>query len=504
MTLKYGQYKRLNYSLKSLGILFCLTFCVFLQSSTTHYSPMLRYYLLQEELKSSYQGLWPAAKEGSDVALDALARLAEVNGDVHWLEKAASLNSLYAQVALGNITEGEQQIYWWRQASNNGHGPSQFELSLSVESTQQRIRYLEQAALNEHIPAIIALSKYYYEENDANNALRWLGKASQYDHTNILKLAKILWQQGEYKSATEAFERASEKDPAAKIYFTTIKNVARQSLGILSKPSSPIGDVCAQHLQFVATSLESAVQASTFKNRFDQDARLAQLPICIKPVIWLADNELSCELVEHRKVCDLTKLAELAFSPSYTHLVFFLNEGKGYVENGAMYLDEADTYSVFVHELAHFVGFVDEYAVSSSLALQYCNESDAPNLIVSANEDLYDEETFQMWKAYNQKLQRVQTSASHDYSKQGATEFESSLQIGQSRTCASLGKKSYKPSSKLTFMQYHDTNYIPPIYLMMWQDLLDKHYHSIAVSAVFKQQAEQIENDSAAAHWASY
>jgi hypothetical protein len=496
--------KLFNLSLKSLGLLFCLLLCILLQSSSTHYSPLLRHYLLQEELRSSYQGLWPAAKEGSEVALDALARLAEVNEDEYWLEKAASLDSLYAQLALARLSEAKEQIYWWQQAANNGHGPSQFELSLTVQSTQERIRYLEQAALNEHVPAIIALSKYYYEENDVNNALRWLGKASQYDHTNMFRLAKMLWRQGSYYEATETFKRASIQDPIAKTYSDTLDTTPQQSLSILSETSLPLNEECAQQLQFVANSLDSAVQANDFKAKFEQDARLAKLPICIKPLVWLAKDELSCKLVDHRNMCDLSKIAKRSFSPDYTHLVFFLNEGKAYVQNGVMYLDEADPYSVFVHELAHFVGFVDEYAVSSDLASQYCYESNAPNLLLSSDENFYDDATFKMWQGYHSALLEQNIARTADMPDAQETIIQSSLQVGQSRTCASLDEKSYKPSRKLTFLQYHDTNYIPAIYLMMWQDLLQKHYHSIAVSVAFREQAKLIGNETAAAYWAKF
>ena len=492
-----------NLSLKSLGLLLCVMLCIFLQSSSTHYSPLLRYYLMQEELSSSYQGLWPAAREGSDIALDALARLADVNDDKYWLKKAASLNSLHAQLALARLSEPTDKIYWWQQAAINGHGPSQFELSLTVQSTEERIRYLEQSALNEHVPAIIALSKYYYEENDVDNALRWLGKASDYDHTNIFRLAKMLWRQGGYDEATEAFKRASISDPLAEIYSQTLDITPRRALSILSEPSGPLNDECSQLIQFVALSLDSAVQANGFKAKFEQDARLSELPICIKPLVWLAKDELSCQLVDHRNICDLSDIAERTFSPDYTHLVFFMNEGKAYVQNGVMYLDEADTYSVFVHELAHFVGFVDEYAVSSALASQYCNESNAPNLIVSTDEDFYDDKTFQMWQSYHKELVD-ETIADMTINNKKETVLQSTLQVSQSRTCASLDIKSYKPSSKLTFMQYHDANHIPPIYLMMWQDLLKKHHHSIAVSAVFREQALVLDKQRVADYWANF
>jgi tetratricopeptide (TPR) repeat protein len=477
-----------------------------LQSSATHYFPILQYYLLQEKFTSSYQGLWPAAKEGSDVALSTLARRASKNKDIYWLKKAASLKSLHAQLTLSKLTKGDEQIFWWDQAGNNGHGPSQFELSLSARSTQQRMQYLEKAAMNDHMPAIIALSKYYYEQNDASNALKWLYKASQFDHTSIFRMAKILWDQGKYEEATEAFERASINDYVANAYFDTIKNTPRQSLSILGQSSLALSDQCSQQLQFVATSLDSAVQASTFKKQYELDMSLNSLPICIGPIIWLAENELMCRLVGYRKVCDLTRLAEVAFTPAYTHLVFFLNEGKGYVQNGIMYLDEADTYTVFVHELAHFVGFVDEYAVSSSLATQYCNSSKAPNLVVGAKADFGENKTFQMWQTYNQALLTSQDSTFNysNVSDEATPNHNKPIEISQSSTCAALDIKSYKPSNELTFMQFHDIRLIPPLYLMMWQDLLKQHHQSIAVSQAFKLQAQQNANETAFEHWARF
>jgi len=499
MTHKAWQYKLKNLSLQLSGLTVCVVLCFSLYSSTTHYSPVLRYYLLQEELASSYEGLWPAAKDGSDLALDALAKLAEAYEDIYWLEKAASLNSLYAQLALGRLSEGETQIQWWRRAASNGHGPSQFELSLSVESTKQRIRYLEQAALNEYAPAIIALSKYYYEENDASNALRWLGKASKYDHSNIFRMAKMLWYQGNYLEATKTFKHASEKDYVAKAYYSTIQNTPRQALSALTK-AAPLPNSCAQQLQFVATSLNSAVQATTFKKQFEKDDRLARLPICIKPVIWLDDNELECKLDEQRQKCDLTALATRSFTPSYTHLVFFLNEGKGYVHNGIMYLDEADKYTVFVHELAHFVGFVDEYAVASSLASQYCYAGSAPNLLVSADTNLYQNDMFRKWQGYTKHVNVTDEMASAP----NASGLNLPIEVGPSRTCASLDLQSYKPSNELTFMEYHDTNNIPPLYLMMWRDLLTQRHQSIVVSETFKQLAQEAGEVNSAAYWANF
>jgi hypothetical protein len=506
MTIKVWRNKLNDTWLKTITVSVCLVLCVLLYSSTTHYSPMLRHYILQEDQQDSYQGLWPAAKEGSAAALNALAKLAAINSDFFWLKKAASLQNLRAQLALAELSQGKDKVFWWRQAAINGHAPSQFELSLLVDNTKQRIRYLEQAAMNEHTPAIIALSKYYYENGDPNNALRWLRKATEFDESSTFKLARMLWKKGYKGQAELAFISASASNSIALEYVKTLNTISPKKLLVLINKTLPIPEQCAQQLQFVATSLDTAVQAQRFKYAFEQDQRLRALPICIKPVVWLAPNELRCELVGNRKECDLSAVAKQTFMPSYTHLVFFLDEGKAYVHNGAMYLDEADTYSVFVHELAHFVGFVDEYAVSIGLAQQYCYQTNAPNLLLSDNTDLYQQETFQMWQVYYKELmtaQAITLSEAVDENNAGEGAM-SSLKIGASRTCASLNLKTFKPSSQLTFMEYHDTANIPPIYLLMWKDLLEQNHHGVAVSALFESNAKRVNNLNATQYWSSF
>jgi hypothetical protein len=463
---------------------------------------MLRYYILQDDLQSSYRGLWPAAKTGSQDALDSLALLAADHEDIYWLKKAASLHSLHAQLSLVTLVESPDKIHWLQQAAINGHGPSQFELSLLVDSSTERMRYLEQAALNQYGPAIIALSKYYFESDDTGSALRWLRKAAEVDNHSAMKLAKMLWKHGLENEAKGAFEKASTVNPLATQYLKAINLHPRKRLTSLASKSGAINQNCSQQLQFVATSIDSAVQAKAFKDKFTKDARLESLPICISPITWLDKNQLRCELVDNRKHCDLIKLARKSFIPNYTHLVFFLDEGKAYVNNGAMYLDTADTYSVFVHELAHFAGFVDEYAVSKELAKQYCFIGKAPNLAVINDEQLSDNESFQSWQRYHHELTTATLNMTA-YRKNDSADTPS-LAISPSRTCSALNVKSYKPSKKLTFMEYHDTRNIPPLYLLMWSDILEQTHQAHAVSALFEESAKASNKQQSAEYWSNF
>lgn len=504
---KRWRYNIATHPRKRIGIFVFLMSCFFLQSSVTHKLLVPSFNAIEEIQNPNYSLFWTAAKQGSTEAVEALVYLAKQDQERLWLEKAASLNSLQAQLTLVKDSSGQDQIHWLKQAASNGHAHSQYLLSLRADSNQQKIHYLEQAGNNGHRLSIILLSRYYYDLGDAVNALKWLRLASKVDDSNIFRIGKMLWQQGNYEQATMAFKNASHNHSIANTYSDAIKNTQRQPLSKLAQKLQGLNENCAQQLQFVATSLDSLVQAISFRKQFKQDRQLSQLPICINKVVWLDENELSCEKMSERKVCDLTELASQSFTPSYTHLVLFLDEGKGYVQNGVMYLDEADAYTVFVHELAHFVGFVDEYSVPSTLASQYCFNSSAPNLLVSESKELQNEEIYLQWQIYNQRL-RVEEgrstgseNATNDDDSNTKIYKYDSVDLSPSLTCASLGKNSYKPSSKFTFMQYHDSGYIPSLYLLMWRQLLEKHHHSFAVSQAFKLQAQKMANYDAVDHW---
>ncbi|MGB3726177.1 MAG: hypothetical protein WA981_10460 [Glaciecola sp.] len=464
--------------------------------SATHNHRVLQHYILANELSIAYAGLWPAAKKGSADAMSALVRLSAHYKDEHWLKKAASVNHLPAILAL--VTQAEtakDRITWWRRAARLQHAPSQFELALVEVDPQKRLGYLSQSAELDHQPAIIAFAKYWYDSGSVDKAITWLKKAANVDALSAFKLARLLWQQQQYVQASEYFEQAAQTLPEAKRYLTTIKNKPSTEILALSNPLNvTLKAQCAQQLQFVATSLNSAVQAQAFAERFKNDERFSDVNICLNPITWFTADALHCEQYQFRQQCDFTSLATTTFEPNYTHLVLFLPTGTAYVHKGIMYLDQADTYSVFVHELAHLVGFVDEYAVGSELASQYCYEGEAPNLVLDDNRATSPQ--YQQWLAFNQ-AQSLQ-GMSNDTSPYDSTVH--SLQVAPSRTCNKLNIKTLKPASKITFLEHHDTEYIPPLYLTLWAHNLQQTYQNIAVAEHFYWHAVEHELLTAN-HW---
>lgn len=501
----------------------CVLISTILCSSSTHSSILLHYFSLPS-LQASYSGLWPAAKNGSQQALTVLSKRAAQHKDEYWLIKAASLNNLTAQLALADLNTGTSKENWWRQAAKNGHAPSQFELSLVVDSPAQRLSFLEASALGNYAPAVIALGKHYYETNQIDKALKWLSKASVLDKRSTLKLARMQWLHGQKEAATASFKIAAEDLVEARMSLRAIQSLKRKtidSLAIDYTTEYQSNLACAQSLQFVATTLDTAVQAIKFKDKFEQDIRLTSLPICIEPIVWLKPNQLQCTESNSRKNCDLSKIAEQKFTPKYTHIVLFLENGKAYVYNGVMYLDKVDTYSVFVHELAHFAGFVDEYQVSPDLAENYCqsgNAGGALNLAIATNDEIYTHPRYLFWKRQNKRINdkkahelptqpyiiSIESREDNAKANKSTDDYEPSLlQISPSNTCKKLGVQAYKPSSSITFMEFHDVENIPELYRYMWLERLEQTAKEVAIADAFAQYAADTGNQLQMLYWRS-
>lgn len=472
--------------------------------------------------------LWfKSAMRGNVVAANKLLASAKQKNNAYWLAQIARLPAPMPQIdnqqnetdSLLLIVKSEaaftlamqskderEQIYWFTQASNFNDPRGQFELSLLLKDDKKRLSLLTASANSAYAPAIITLAKYYRQnliiaspasnaasdqslsrEKSQNLALHWLQKAAVYDGTSAFDLGLLQWQLGKPAESRESFKLAANSGSSKGAdYLAALSNQLEISINELFLPNSTAvnyakSNACAQQLQFVGSDLQAVVRANQIKTQFEQDERFNDISICINAVAWVPPESLLCrtQSVRNRIKCDLSAFAEVMQTPAFTHLVVFAQAGKAYVQRGVMYLDQADQYSVFVHELAHFASFVDEYALSSPLANIQCAAKKAPNLIVEDELGQLDQTKIQLWQ---------NASAG-------------SLSISLSKTCSRLDKVSFKPSADITFLEHHDTDNIPPLYLQLWQQQINKHPKYIEVAREFLHIAQRNQLDDAIVHW---
>jgi len=238
---------------------------------------------------------------------------------------------------------------------------------------------------------------------------------------------------------------------------------------------------CKQKLLFVTPDIGSLPQAEYFRSRFAQDPRLSSLSICIYDVTWFDPIDLSCNenwQQSGRLGCQLLSLAKKLKNVPFTHLVMFANKGKANVHNGIMFLDRKDTYDVFIHELAHFSGFIDEYPLSKELAKRVCAGVDAPNIVFKQVEQAEVDRHY--WQSIG---------------------MQNSTQLFTARTCDNHPSQAFKASKQLTFMEYHDTAFIPVHYLTAWQRQLQTTPNQPSAHINFAQLYEQSNNLSESQFW---
>jgi hypothetical protein len=299
-----------------------------------------------------------------------------------------------------------------------------------------------------------------------------------------------LWRDKKYQQASQEFSivgtqyLSADMQSLTRLYQYHAEAFNKNQHFDFMQQVSTLPDTCKQKILFVTPNIESLAQAKYYKKRFSQDSRLSSLPICIYDVTWFDPVDIICEeswQQSGRLGCQLLSLAEkLKTLPSltFTHLVIFADKGKANVHNGIMFLDRMDTYDVFIHELAHFSGFIDEYPLSQGLAKRVCAGVDAPNIVFKQAEQLHVDKTY--WQSIS---------------------LQNSTDIFAARTCDNHPNQAFKTSNQLTFMEYHDTAYIPAHYLTAWQRQLQKTSNLPSAHVNFAQLYEQSRNLSESQFW---
>jgi hypothetical protein len=430
--------------------------------------------------------LFLASQQGHDDALSLLQQYASQNSQRHWLKLAADLGSAESQYQLAMaLDDPQQQQSYMDKAAQQGHPAAQYEMSLLAGQSKVKLIWLEKSAEQNYLSAQVSLYQWWLLQQDFAKAMPWLTMAAQRDGPSAIILAKQQWRSGAHNDAIDSFLQAQSLGEAeALVYLEHIRQfwsatdsatLAANGKPLLQRPN------CSMRLQFIATSLDSAVQANKFLTQFGHDPNLQALPICINPLILLDQSRLNCKAnwaSSQRISCEIGALAEVASQVEFSHAVVFAKMGKANVHNGLMYLDLADTYQVFIHELAHFAGFVDEYPISAKMANRVCTDNSAANLLFVPQSD--------MQFAHTEDDVSAVSPLSHALIK--------------SRTCDNHSAQAFKLSADLTFMEFYDRP-VPPLYVDIWRQRLEGRTELIPFYVNIAQHYENKQNYSESALW---
>lgn len=428
--------------------------------------------------------LWQAVQQDNTQAKRELITYSEANQNEYWLQQLVLLGDAEAAWALYLMLGEEQASDRFMRIAARGNVPeAQFNFAFSTDDPTKRKTWLLRAAQQDYAPAQAALADWYLLMGETEEARPWLLKTAQRYPKKAFELGRLLWAKDQDKAMTWLNYAADKNEPRAKRLVSVISRYSNFNT-TLAKPEWRTNKVCQQRIQPLASSLNSIAHADTLYQRFSSDQRLKNIDICVAKPIWLQGNSLNClssNRNNHRITCNLAPFADLIDRIDATHVVIVVDEGKANTHNGVIYLDTSDTYSVFVHELAHFAGFIDEYELSRSMAEVYCSQFDAPNLVYQdSNQDFVPEERTELWRW-----------------------LEPDVVMSPSKTCRAVAVETYKPTTDMTFLEHHDTGNIPTIYRKLWQHALYVERYQRPIYINFAQTFQRLNQPEKARYWAN-
>lgn len=235
--------------------------------------------------------------------------------------------------------------------------------------------------------------------------------------------------------------------------------------------TSDIGS-CEKSVTFFATSVQDIQQIRDHLNAIKNHTLLSI--VCPSEVRYLPISVLDC-LMEPKQaiLCNEKIFSHFKQQVKTDYLAVMLPVGGANVHQGILYFDRQDSPQVLIHELAHFVGFVDEYPLRKNHQVcQPTGKAAGQNVIVF--EDSYTSLNREQllaklpWGAYIKSTTPLWTL------KQGRKLLGTpSAYVGEvglffSETCINNPTFAYKPILKKSFMRYFEMD-IPKLY----QALLD-------------------------------
>ncbi|MDO6693591.1 hypothetical protein Q4574_09870 [Aliiglaciecola sp. 3_MG-2023] len=433
-----------------------------------------------------YSPLFMAAKQKHAGALERLSTLAIEQNQVYWIQKSAEIGSIDALLFLAAHTaDTDTKKHYLTRAAKLGDSESQFQLALFASTTSAKVRLLENAASSGHKKAIVSLYYLLNQLGTTDEDNQWLSKAAELNPHLTRVYAALLWnhQSPEVSFQWLANQSDNQEGNVQKLTQDLVANIEsmrwQETHQRRSTNDGMKQPLCAMKIQFIAGSLQAITQIDEFSERFQSDPRFRSFPICFNSPVWLAPDDLACSGEKQQPLsCSLQTVSELASSTDFTHAIVIADRGVANVHNGVMFLDKEDDYKVFLHELAHFAGFIDEYEIDELVAKKLCLSGQAPNLVYAANKPLISGTEFAQYQNKYEKIVLTKTA-----------------------TCDQTTGNAYKPVKHTTFMEHHDVGVIPDLYLKIWRDSLNDKLSLTPIYVNFAQWYESTGDYEQAGYW---
>jgi len=175
------------------------------------------------------------------------------------------------------------------------------------------------------------------------------------------------------------------KTPQSKISTEFIHNLGFSSLINISKPNKQ----CMFNVLTMSDHRSGLYKLTEFINAYNKQPEPRENIFCFSKPVYVA-GMLKCKSsINQIAKCDWQSAKLNTQLPNnFDFIVMMPSDGTANVTKGTMLINSKAKYSVFLHELMHFNGFEDEYALPKAKQTWLCAKTGfvAPNLFISHDE----------------------------------------------------------------------------------------------------------------------
>jgi hypothetical protein len=397
------------------------------------------------------------------------------------------------QERLAELFATDNLIAWQHLAQLHADNSPQtaYQLAEYFRADQQIKRALlwyQVAIRQHHEKSRVALANIYFDQHQFDKIKPLLVSILTNDNALAL-LYKLALQQGDLAFIDEYKKRLAQSENIA--LFRELVKFSVFDSNITSKliaANISQKSTCLVDVQLFATNLTGLQHGEQLISAFGQHD-LAKY-ICLATPKYIASNALRCQHRPSEKIsCNATVWFDQG-GISTRYIGVIVEQGGANVDNGIMYIDQQDNLDVLIHELSHFIGFVDEYSLPSQhQKCQHVQQTPfAHNLVVLP--DFYQGSRAEVrelilsqvpWRSLIKNSTPILTKHGQGWQLATPREYQNEIGLFTSASCNKSAEiQAYKPLMQRTKLEYFELHF-PQRYLdiinLAPRDYLMPSYH---------------------------
>ena len=417
---------------------------------------------------------------------------------------------------------------WLKMAVKVGNfdGNIAYKLAEYFEAKQDFIQmemWLTIGSELKHLESIITLAKRYLLNGQFEDLTKLYFDFSELDSL-LPFIIEMEMAQGETEKIATLMQRLKTLPLHAELYNELLSYRLNDERENILKPK-----LCDNSIQFFSTTLAGLRRVSFLIKEFQHHPLSPYF--CFNKPRYVSKKKLVCNntktKLENRPIqCQEHKFPVAMQTAQSKYLGLLLPEGGANVYQGVMYIDMADSPDVFAHELAHFIGFVDEYSLKEGHSVcQRLTDNFANNIVILPKFLKGERQTLRQdiikklpWGKFidsntpiltphqngwlvgydnntpiNQNSNHSKNPKKQDKRSNEAKEDEQwpkdlpdqNVGLYAANTCSNNNLATFKPLKQRTQLEYYETAF-PSFYITLYRSLAGK-YHMPSYKEIFNQ-----------------